>query len=377
MKGSEKLQIIFTSHFHWDDLWQRPQQVMSRVSRDHDVLWVRPVSIQHVLKNPSRWLRKPVAQNGCIIKFFRPWVLPFGRKFKLIEIINEKIVVLLVRFKAKLEGFKKPVLWMTHPVSQFWAGKLGESLVVYEIMDEYSQDLDADNEISEKEKKLLDTADLIIAGTDALSKKKKGKGKTVFIPCGVEYEHFSSAVNTGLKGEFAKYSSSRIGYVGGIDHRMDWDIIKELTIAFPNGNVILVGPVMVKPEKDLSRNVIFAGAREYMDLPQLVNDMDVVMIPFVLNERSININPTKVLEYMAAKKPIVSTAIPDVVKYHGDIVKIADNPEDFVVKVKEAMIMPEELLEQGMKRAEANSWDGMIKKAIDEIRFVLKKAEIE
>ena len=46
-------------------------------------------------------------------------------------------------------------------------------------------------------------------------------------------------------------------------------------------------------------------------------------MPFALNEATKYISPTKTLEYMAAGKPIVSTAISDVAEPTARIVRLA------------------------------------------------------
>ena len=52
-------------------------------------------------------------------------------------------------------------------------------------------------------------------------------------------------------------------------------------------------------------------------------------MPFALNEATEFINPTKALEYMATGKPIVSTAIEDVVRQFNDIVAICKTRAEF------------------------------------------------
>ena len=48
------------------------------------------------------------------------------------------------------------------------------------------------------------------------------------------------------------------------------------------------------------------------------------LLPFAINEATRYISPTKVLEYMAAEKPIVSTPVADVVDPYGHIVHIGE-----------------------------------------------------
>jgi hypothetical protein len=50
---------------------------------------------------------------------------------------------------------------------------------------------------------------------------------------------------------------------------------------------------------------------------------DICLMPWALIDAPRTISPTKTLEYMASGKPIVSTAVGDVVRDHGDLVHVA------------------------------------------------------
>jgi len=84
-------------------------------------------------------------------------------------------------------------------------------------------------------------------------------------------------------------------------------------------------------EEDLPRrpNIHYLGQRDYKDLPAFLAGWDVCLMPFAINEATRFISPTKVLEYMAAELPIVSTPIADVVGPYGGVVAIADGAQQF------------------------------------------------
>jgi glycosyltransferase involved in cell wall biosynthesis len=84
-------------------------------------------------------------------------------------------------------------------------------------------------------------------------------------------------------------------------------------------------------------------------------------MPFALNESTEFINPTKALEYMATGRPIVGTAVPDVVRNFGSVVKIAGSPEEFVSLCHEAIDRPEPVvIDQGLQMARENSWESIV-----------------
>ena len=59
------------------------------------------------------------------------------------------------------------------------------------------------------------------------------------------------------------------------------------------------------------------------------------------------ISPTKTLEYLAAGKPVVSTAVADVRTLYGDVVRIADDHASFVAACHVAL---DEEREGGVKQ---------------------------
>jgi len=53
------------------------------------------------------------------------------------------------------------------------------------------------------------------------------------------------------------------------------------------------------------------GRLPYSEIPKLLSDFDVGIIPFKLNEITLSTNPVKVYEYMAGGKITVATELPE------------------------------------------------------------------
>jgi UDP-galactopyranose mutase len=85
-------------------------------------------------------------------------------------------------------------------------------------------------------------------------------------------------------------------------------------------------------------NIHYLGQKSYADLPAYIAGWHVALMPFALNEATRFISPTKTLEYMAAGRPVVSTAIRDVVRPYGEqgLVRIADH-ESFADAIEDAL----------------------------------------
>ena len=97
-----------------------------------------------------------------------------------------------------------------------------------------------------------------------------------------------------------------------------------------------------------------------------------------MNRSTEFINPTKGLEYMATGKPIVSTAVRDVVKQWSDIVYIAKNAEEFIQAAQKALDRAGDTaqrIERGLELARQCSWESTVAQMQDLIKQAINKKE--
>jgi glycosyltransferase involved in cell wall biosynthesis len=114
-------------------------------------------------------------------------------------------------------------------------------------------------------------------------------------------------------------------------------------------------------------NVHYTGRLPYNALPSLLAGVDVALMPFAINRATASISPTKTLEYFAARRPVVSTPIADVVADYGDIVYIASGAEAFIAAVRDARDAPRERIERGFAEAAARTWDAVFSRMWNEL----------
>ena len=208
-------------------------------------------------------------------------------------------------------------------------------------------------------------ADVVFTGGRQLYESKTRHHPNVhFFGCGVDADHFERArrTETSVAPELRELAHPVLGYFGVVDERLDYALIGRLADCFAAGSVVLVGPTAKVDASELPHraNIHWLGQRPYERLPEYVKGFDVCLMPFALNDATQYINPTKTLEYMAAGKPIVSTAVPDVVRNFAPVVRVADSAAGFIDAVSQALTPDESRIEAGLARARAATWESIV-----------------
>lgn len=237
---------------------------------------------------------------------------------------------------ARVAGGLAPIVVTGSPPSVGVLGGLGERGAVYLCMDDFLHLPSATaSMIGPLEQQLLKRVDAVVCTARSLTQTKVPRsGRTYYLPQGVNYDHFS--VPRPVPPELARLPRPLVGFAGGISGCCDLGLIRELAEAHPTGSIVLVGPASVDTADLRLPNVHLLGPRPYADLPAYVQAFDVGIIPYLLNDWTRAVDPLKLLEYLAAGIPVVSTDIPEVLKYR-DTVAVAGSRPAFAAAVARAV----------------------------------------
>jgi glycosyltransferase involved in cell wall biosynthesis len=330
--------LIVFSHLRWQFVFQRPQHLLSRLSRHFPVVVVEEP--MHA-SGPARLERMSPCDG---VEVLRPHTA-----LKLGGFHDDQLAVMrpLIRAYLAVNQIDDYVVWFYTPMALPLLGDLAPRAVVYDCMDELSAFKNAPSQMRQRESVLLKRADLVATGGPRLYKAKRDANPNVLcLPSAVDAEHYAARRATAdatrmarareLQGEIPV---PRLGFFGVIDERLDLDLVAALAEADPDWQVVMVGPVVKIDPEALPRraNLHWLGQQPYALLPQLVAGWDVCLMPFALNESTEFISPTKTLEYMAAGKPVVSTPIHDVQAMFGDVVAIAKDVDGFIGSCRRAL----------------------------------------
>ena len=372
--------LIVQSHLRWDFVWQRPQQLLSRMAESAPVLFVE----EPLLLDDVRGERLEITEPAPNVFRALPRLPGYLRgDYDRSAATVRALVQQAIDKNGPLAGrFSNAVQWFYTPMpAPAMLGAFNELGVVYDCMDELAQFRFAPSDLGARERLLLDSADVVFTGGYRLyESKRRYHGNVHFFGCGVDAAHFAAAraPETVVPADVPTDRGPVFGYYGVIDERLDYALIGRLAAENPDASVVMVGPVVKVDPRDLPQgpNLHWLGQREYDQLPAYVKSFDVCLMPFALNEATEYINPTKTLEYMAAGKPIVSTAVADVVRNFTPVVSVATTPEEFVALARRAAAAPDaELIARGLQQAAAASWTSTVAQMRELIVNAVRESE--
>jgi glycosyltransferase involved in cell wall biosynthesis len=278
------------------------------------------------------------------------------------------------------QQFGETLAWFYTPMMLRWADRLEPNVIVYDCMDELSMFRGAPPELLEREKELLERADLVFTGGQSLYEAKRDRHPAVYaFPSSIDVKHFQQALSVSDDPVDQKdIPHPRIGFCGVIDERTDIHLLGKIAELRPDWQFVMIGPIVKIDENDLPHrdNLHYLGGKNYNDLPTYIGGWEVAMMPFAMNDSTKFISPTKTPEYLAAGRPVVSTPIRDVVRPYGEmgLVHIASTAEEFVNAIETAL--SEDVDQRRAKAAEhlsTMSWDKTQKAMAELIDEVIEK----
>lgn len=365
--------LIVFSQFRWDFALRRPQHLMTRLARDFRVFYFE----EPVYDPRGAWLEIRVPAPN--VHVCRPHTRIPERGFADAQM---PVLAELLENLISSHDLGTPVVWLYTPSALPLLQRLDAKTIIYDCIEEPAAPGEAAGELEAREHSLLKLADLVFTGGPSLFRHKQALHENVHsLPSSVDKEHFA-AVGPGIDHpEQAMLARPRFGFFGLIDQRFDPVAVSLLADAHREWQIVLVGPIANIDLRSLPRrpNIHYMGERPYAELPQFISGWDVCLLPFAVNAATRFVSPAKVLEYMAAGKPIVTTALPDVVEPFGHIVHVGRHAQSFVAACERALGEPMAIREKrvAMMRnvVKATSWDATAEKMLSLVEEVAHRQQ--
>jgi len=181
-----------------------------------------------------------------------------------------------------------------------------------------------------------------------LLKERYGR-ESVLIPNGADIKAYSSvklAQTEELKREFGLSDKCVIGAIGNHGQWSGLEFLIRVFQAFkktvPESSLLIVGPgsevEKLVPLYGNDPDIIFAGPKAPEEMPVYFSAIDIGVLPFDINRFTNSAIPIKIIEYSAARKPIVSTPLEGIKSLEfPNIILIEQEIEPWIKALRKAM----------------------------------------
>ena len=340
------MKILYLNHVCWEWIFQRPQILALKLEEDFDCTIVNKMfilgkTVAHDNREPKR--RKNV------------WLFPKEQKYKAINHINN----LLYRIYIKRIANKYDLIWACHPSVYDGVPKKFKGKIVYDCMDNHIALTSEDNKERLKglERRLIEESDLIFVTSNKLKETVSGLQDAILVRNGFSTDMPSMPIkNSAMKDKYI------IGYFGTVSSWFNFDLLKNSIKECGNVEYHIIGPVSTDQcdvSKLESKDIVFEGIVEHKRLPEATKDYDALIMPFVVNDIILSVDPVKLYEYINLGKCVISVWYPEVDRFEP-FVYFYRTKYEYIELIKHLSVIgfkPKYTEEQRKDFIEQNSWD--------------------
>lgn len=376
--------IIYISSIEWDFLWQAHQEIARRLAAaGNRVLYIENTGVRapglrdakRVAGRLGRWIRalrsggaREVAKN---IFVYSPLVLPaLGPRWQ--RLLNRRVLLRQLKQITRVMGIKDPLLWTYLPtdtaVDIIRDHRTDRSVIVYYNCADFSYLTPKAKLLEKSEQELVRLSDVVFA-TCSEQAHKLSPNAHVFPP-GVDLSAFPDETNETPgdrdgPSRITDLPRPIIGYVGGLHRFVDYNLVAAMARARPSWSWVFLGPHQVSMEKlNGLTNVHLPGQQAHENLAAHLRSFDVCIVPYVNAPEMASVVPTKINEYLAAGKAIVSTDLSTVCEFNAEHRVLLTSPPaspDFLLAIEAQLRVAHDPLERKRRREVASHADWKVR----------------
>ncbi len=386
--------IVYISSIEWNFLWQGHQEIALRLgAAGNRVLYLENTGVRaprlrdasRVARRLRRWAGSARSQGvrevAPNINVCSPLVMPpFGSQWR--RMANQLVFLPALLRVIRQLGMRDVIVWTYLPndtaVHLIKALRSETAAVVYYCVADFSQLTPHVAELQASEKQIVMDSDVVFANCSAIAKRFAGWNQNTHVfPVGVNLKAFPLETTNGLgvpasnghrildktsAAFVASLPHPIIGYVGGMHRHVDFELIRSMALSRPDWSWVYVGAAQADVEQLAALpNVYLMGQKPHEELVHYIRQFDVCTVPYLRSGYTETVVPTKINEYLAVSKPVVSTAIPTVSEFndeHKVLITTEPKNDQFLSAIENAMALPkdESTLAQRRRVAGQNDW---------------------
>lgn len=333
----------------WGWIKQRPHFIAEGLAMNHNV----------TICYQRRYNRKSLQKQKQDVEKLKPlFSIPRISRYERLRVINEGLVNDQIRKLVRKN--KAEVLYLTYPTQLSAVPQDFRGMVFYDCMDNHAAFYDSEwtkNRITRLEKALIERSDRVFVSSQHLLNllaERYGADRRKLV-----------LLRNAYNGQIVQISDAdresgepfKLAYVGTISTWFDWTSILEMLRKCAGVELHLFGPVDRTQIPEM-KNIVYHGTVEHHQLYENVKDMDVLIMPFEINEIIEAVDPVKLYEYINFNKNIIVGYYPEVQRFEP-FVNFYSSAEELVAIVNRLRQNNEVKYsgEDRLRFLQANSWE--------------------
>lgn len=303
--------MVYLCPVDWRWIKQRPQFLAEELNAEYDVQVVYPFSKRR------KGLQKKTSTRVSLTPYI---TLPsFGGRLPFLKSVNRALSIL--QMKAVLARVKPEIIWLSFPDQIDMVPEGFKGCVIYDCMDDHAALNQRDENrlsIVQKEKKLLERADLVFASSENLIRKiclhdPALKERIVLLRNGYNSAWEKCQQEQTVSTE--KDDTYRVGYIGTVGRWFDFELLKKSLQEDVHVVYHLYGPVEQGVQIPQDERIVWHGVVEHDAICRIAQDLDALMMPFMLNDIVRSVDPVKLYEYIYLNKNIICVRYPEIERF--------------------------------------------------------------
>jgi len=317
--------MMYILNVNWNWIKQRPQYLAEELSQYYNVdVFEKMIyrKINHINNDSS-------SVNLC--RLFR---FPKGNKCKVIKRINTFILKKQLSWKINRYEY----VWLSNALDYMLIkDKISKQMIIYDCMDDqiefpYIKDNTELRDLYIRyERELIRNSSFVFTSAEHL--------KTVLLKrYGDADQNKIIVLNNGVSSKLASLnqytccdkknrSNKVITYIGTISQWIDWNVIIKSLNVYNNIEYHFWGPIdNIIPQNE---HLIYKGILPQEEIYAVMKNSDLLIMPFVVNDLILSVNPVKLYEYILSEVPVLACGYTETEKF-SNYVYLYYNDQDFM-----------------------------------------------
>ncbi|MFA6307618.1 MAG: glycosyltransferase [Patescibacteria group bacterium] len=354
MKKFDVIMLNMSNYSEWDEgVSNRNYHILRELLNREDIGKI--LAVDYLPLNFKRALRN--YKEGIVLNIKDAKVIKRGLTHKVSK-ISDKLYVYTdtdfwLRPNSSIKRIKRTaidlnfgdfVLWSYYPFAAPYWDNMGQKMTIFDAVDNWllhSSYAKYTDKLKFAYEKIKNETDLIFVVSKNLTNFFDDQPNVYWIPNGVDIKHYNKKFSL-INRDISDISKPIIGYIGVVQEKVDFNLLRYLSEKNPDKSIVVVGPVWAEQEKakeelNQQKNVYFLGYKKYAEAPQYIQQFDVGIIPHKTAGFSATTNPMKMYEYLACGKPVVATNNIGTENV-ADMISLAKDYESFNTLINQAIL---------------------------------------